>query len=229
MDSRDRNNKERHARDQGWAWKMRLRRRVGNTHQRQIRPGRYCKFLATFVTYFLLTFFMADQSSSRTSGPLRTDIHIIIIHAVGGPQCVDGRVTYSETYGDAVKWKNYFDNHPFLGIHYIVDREGMTLGSTPEQIEANHALANNRGTIGIELVHAGDGIEPFSDRQINALIDLIKSIRTRHAIPIENIKSHDEVDARTFLCGGQSIKTKQDPGKNFPWPRLHDALRKESK
>jgi N-acetylmuramoyl-L-alanine amidase len=148
---------------------------------------------------------------------------------VSGPRCVGGRVGYSGAHGDAARWKIFFDTHPFLGIHYIIDRDGMVLASTPENREANHALFNNKGTLGIELVHTGDGIEPFNHHQINALVELIKSIRTRYTIPVENIKSHDEVDTRTFLCGGHPIKTKQDPGKNFPWARLHNALSSVSK
>jgi N-acetylmuramoyl-L-alanine amidase len=167
----------------------------------------------------------APRASAHTSGVLRTRVHTIIVHAVSGPRCDGGRVVYSGGPGDAARWKRFFDDHPFLGIHYVVDRSGTVLASTPEDREANHARRNNEGTIGIELVHNGDGKEPFSDRQLDALINLIKSIRTRHNIPIENIKSHAEVDTRTFACGGQSIKSRQDPGANFPWTKLHDALR----
>jgi len=76
-------------------------------------------------------------------------------------------------------------------------------------------------------VHEGDGIEPFGKRQIDALIGLLKSIRTRYEVPIENIKSHSEVDVRTFTCGGGLYQTKMDPGANFPWGRVRAALRNE--
>ncbi len=121
----------------------------------------------------------------------------------------------------------FFDRHPFLGIHYVVDREGVVLASTPEHRVANHALDNNDTTIGIELVHDGDGKEPFGGRQIEALIGLLKSIRARHAVPIDNIKGHSDVDERTFACGGQRYKTKMDPGANFPWGRVRAELRGE--
>jgi hypothetical protein len=165
------------------------------------------------------------RSHATTSGAVRDDVHTIIIHTISGPSCVGGRVVYSGAPGDAARWKAFFDRDPALGIHYIIDRAGTVLSSTPENRQANHALGNNVGTIGIELVHNGDGQEPFGDAQIHALIELIKSIRKRHDIPIENIKGHAEVDQRRFPCGGRMIKTKVDPGENFPWGKLRDALR----
>ena len=50
------------------------------------------------------------------------------------------------------------------------------------------------------------------------------SIRTRHGVPLENIKGHADVDERTFRCGGGTYKTKVDPGANFPWARIRSAL-----
>ena len=166
----------------------------------------------------------ASGAGASTNGPLRTEVHTIIVHAVSGPSCLLGRVVYSGAPGNAQRWKRFFDDHPFLGIHYVVDRDGTVLASTPENRQANHALGNNEGTIGIELVHAGDGVEPFGDKQIEALIELIKSIRTRYKIPLENIKSHGEVDTRTFPCGGRDMKSRVDPGANFPWAKLRAAL-----
>ncbi|MBO0741034.1 MAG: N-acetylmuramoyl-L-alanine amidase [Hyphomicrobiaceae bacterium] len=163
-------------------------------------------------------------AEGTTSGPRREFVDSIIVHAIGGPSCRGGKLMFSGAPGDAQRWKDFFDRHPFLGIHYVVDREGRVLASTPEDKVANHALENNATSIGIELVHEGDGIEPFGKRQIDALIGLLKSIRSRYAIPIENIKSHSGVDVRTFVCGGDLYPTKMDPGANFPWARVRAAV-----
>lgn len=159
-----------------------------------------------------------------TNGPRRTNIDTIVVHAISGPSCLRGQLTFSGAPGDAMRWKRFFDYHPFLGIHYVVDREGVALASTPEDRTANHALNNNDRTIGIELVHDGDGKEPFGQKQIDGLVALIKAIRSRHPVPIENIKGHSDVDVRTFNCGGKSYKTKMDPGDNFPWAQVRAAL-----
>jgi N-acetylmuramoyl-L-alanine amidase len=166
-------------------------------------------------------------AEATTSGPRRELVDRIIVHTIGGPSCEGGKVVFSGAPGDAQRWKNFFDRHPFLGIHWVVDRDGLVLASTPEDRVANHALDNNPTSIGIELVHEGDGKEPFGKRQIDALIGLLKSIRSRYEVPIENIKSHSEVDVRTFACGGGRYPTKMDPGANFPWERVRAAVRNE--
>jgi N-acetylmuramoyl-L-alanine amidase len=167
------------------------------------------------------------SAAATTSGPRRDVVDGIIVHAISGPSCSRGKLEFSGAPGDAERWKTFFDRHPFLGIHYVVDREGVVLASTPENRVANHALDNNDTTMGIELVHDGDGVEPFGAKQIDALIGLIKSIRSRHRIAIADIKGHGEVDERTFACGGKVYKTKIDPGANFPWQDVRAALREE--
>jgi len=168
---------------------------------------------------------LLGSAEATTSGPRRDVVDTIIVHAISGPTCAGGRLVFSGAPGDAERWKAFFDRHPFLGIHYVVDREGVALASTPEDRVANHALDNNDTTIGIELVHDGDGAEPFAPRQIDALVRLIESIRSRHHIPVENIKGHSDVDEREFSCGGRLYKTKMDPGANFPWERVRATLR----
>jgi N-acetylmuramoyl-L-alanine amidase len=194
---------------------------------RSIQKVRYVRGIQLSTATLLLTIATAISGtfgSAKTSGPSQTVIDTIIIHAVSGPSCIGGRVAYSGAPGNAGRWKRFFDRHPFLGIHYVVDRAGTVLASTPENQVANHALGHNYGTIGIELVNEGNGIDPFTERQIEALIELIKTIRTRHDIPVANIKGHADVDSRTFLCGGRLIKGRVDPGANFPWAKVRASL-----
>lgn len=168
---------------------------------------------------------VAASAGATTSGPRREAVEGVVIHAISGPACEGGRIVFSGAPGDAERWKRFFDRHPFLGIHYVIDRDGVVLASTPEERVANHALDNNDTTIGIELVHDGDGVEPFGERQIAALIGLLRSIRSRHPVPVERIVGHGDVDTRTFRCGGAIHKTKVDPGANFPWALVRAALR----
>jgi N-acetylmuramoyl-L-alanine amidase len=170
---------------------------------------------------------VTQSAGATTSGARRDVVDTIIVHAISGPSCSNGQLKFSGAPGDAERWKTFFDRHPFLGIHYVVDREGVVLASTPEDRIANHALDHNESTIGIELVHDGDGEEPFGTKQIDALIRLLRSIRSRHEVPIESIKGHSDVDERKFSCGGKLYKTKMDPGANFPWEHVRAALRRE--
>ena len=173
-----------------------------------------------------LVLMAAYPATAKTLGAKRTFVDGIIVHTISGPytKCQNGRVRFSGAPGDAQRWKRFFDKHRSLGIHYVVDRAGAIAASTPEYRVARHTMHNNSTTIGIELVHNGDGKEPFGKLQIDALLRLVKDIRSRHTIPIRNILGHEHVDRRTFSCAGRSVKRKQDPGANFPWRRLRAAL-----
>lgn len=172
---------------------------------------------------------IADKASAVTSGAPRTHTDTIIVHTISGPlqNCPHGRLEFSGAPGDAPRWKSFFDRHPFLGIHYIIDREGRVAASTPDRLRANHALGASDSSVGIELVHNGDGIEPFGEPQIAALTKLLKELSARYRVPVESIKGHADVDHRTFTCGGQVYKGRSDPGPNFPWQRVRAALRGE--
>lgn len=171
------------------------------------------------------------DASATTAGAPRSHTDSIIVHAISGPlqDCPRGRLEFSGAPGDAKRWKAFFDRHPFLGIHYVIDRDGRVEASTQEGRRANHALGASDTAIGIELVHNGDGVEPFGPLQRDALIVLIKQIRTRFAVPVENIKGHADVDTRTFTCGGRVYKGRMDPGENFPWEAVRTALRGDPK
>jgi hypothetical protein len=181
--------------------------------------------LVRVLTAGFLLLATLGAAGANTSGPRRDTVDGIIIHTISGPSCSSGQLKFSGAPGDAERWKKFFDGHPFLGIHYVVDRDGVVLASTPEGRVARHTLDNNDTTIGIELVHDGDGEEPFGAKQIHALVALLRSVRSRHPVAIENIVGHQDVDDRTFRCGGREYKSKLDPGANFPWAHVRAALR----
>ena len=168
----------------------------------------------------------ATNAVATTSGAPRARTDTIIVHAISGPlqECPRGKLEFSGAPGDAKRWKTFFDRHPFLGIHYVVDRDGRVEASTPEHRKANHALGASESSIGIEMVHNGDGIEPFGPAQLGALIKLLRDIAKRHNIAVDNIKGHADVDSRTFKCGSQTHKGRMDPGANFPWAEVRAAL-----
>jgi len=171
---------------------------------------------------FLPALIWSVQATSH--GPKRQDVDRIIIHTISGPTCDSGNVVYTGADGDAVFWKQYFESHVFLGIHYVIDRDGTTIASVPEDEVANHALGHNERSIGVELVHNGDGQEQFGQAQIDALVVLIKAIRGRRPIPLSSIVGHTDIDDRTFQCGGREVKSKPDPGANFPWSTVRASL-----
>lgn len=110
-----------------------------------------------------------------------------------------------------------------VSAHYVIDRKGCVYVLVPEALRAWHAgvswWAGNRNinarSIGIELVNPGHefGYIPFTDDQIDSLIDLAKGILSRHPIPACNVVGHSDV----------APARKTDPGELFPWFRLAAA------
>ncbi|MEZ5855926.1 MAG: peptidoglycan recognition family protein [Hyphomicrobiaceae bacterium] len=167
---------------------------------------------------------LALPAAARTSGPKRTVVSEIIVHATGGPSCQRGRVVFSPP-GDLDRMQRFFARNRVVSIHYIVGRDGRIAASVPEDEVARHTRDNNDHSIGIELINAGDGHEPFPQAQVDALIRLVGEVRRRWRVPIAQVKGHDDVDNSTFRCGGREVRRKQDPGPRFPWALVRARLK----
>ena len=110
-----------------------------------------------------------------------------------------------------------------VSSHYLVDEDGAVTQLVAENRRAFHAGVSswqsetdiNSRSIGIEIVNGGHdfGCPDFPARQINAVIQLCKDIRTRWPIPHQNVLAHSDV----------APSRKQDPGEKFPWAVLHAA------
>jgi len=107
-----------------------------------------------------------------------------------------------------------------VSAHYFISRQGEILQLVNEEKRAWHAGVSfwkgerdiNSLSIGIELENKGHewGYEEFPELQIEALIWLIKDIKTRYDIPLQNILAHSDV----------APTRKKDIGELFPWYRL---------
>lgn len=162
-----------------------------------------------------------DEAKMRTAS-----VNMIVLHAISGPECKNGKVIFSGASGDAQKWKTFFESEKDKSIHYIVDKQGAVAKSIDEDRVAWHALAHNGRSIGIELVNEGDGKDDYPKAQIDALRALVKGIRSRHPdISNKNIVRHSEIDHSTFECAGISEKRKRDPGPRFPYDEFILSLK----
>ncbi len=103
-----------------------------------------------------------------------------------------------------------------VSAHYLIDRQGRLYQLVPEERRAWHAGQSywagesdiNSRSIGIELDN--NASEPFDERQISTLLNLLQDIQTRHRIKPANIVGHSDV------APGRKV----DPGVYFPWRRL---------
>ena len=75
----------------------------------------------------------------------------------------------------------------------------------------------NDFSIGIELVNAQTGHDPFTDAQYRSLIALTTDLVTRFHIPLRRITGHRNVTDFPSL--------KRDPANNFDWVRFLDGVR----
>jgi N-acetyl-anhydromuramyl-L-alanine amidase AmpD len=78
-----------------------------------------------------------------------------------------------------------------VSAHYTIDRDGTIVAHVAEANRAWHAGRSkmkdgrtrvNDFSIGIELVNLNDGTDPFPQRQLDAMRQLLKSIMARHSI-----------------------------------------------
>lgn len=85
-----------------------------------------------------------------------------------------------------------------VSAHYVVDRDGTTVQMVDERFTAWHAGVSelegrtgvNDFSVGVELVNLNDGKDPYPEAQVQALVRIIKDLRTRWDIPDERIVSH---------------------------------------
>lgn len=103
-----------------------------------------------------------------------------------------------------------------VSAHYLIGRDGQRYQLVDEGRRAWHAGESrwgglsdlNSASIGIELDN--NGAEPYPAVQIEALLQLLGELRTRHRIPVANILAHGDV----------APGRKADPGTLFPWMEL---------
>jgi N-acetyl-anhydromuramyl-L-alanine amidase AmpD len=155
-----------------------------------------------------------NDVNAEITGVLRKKTDTVILHSIGGPDCIDGKRVFAQIDYSAKYWAQYLATVKDKGTHYVIGRDGDVQSSTPENQIAYHAREFNTHAIGIELVNNGDGKDAFPDVQIESLVKLLQGIRKRYGIDEKHILTHEFADhGRTLECGGLR---KVDPGSNFP-------------
>jgi N-acetylmuramoyl-L-alanine amidase len=120
---------------------------------------------------------------------------------------------------------NHFANpHSEAAAHFIIGKAGEIIQCVDESRRAWHVGPSlfegvpkvNDYAIGIELVNAEDGVDPFTDAQYQSLAALSGYIVSRYGIPFERIVGHRDV--------AMPLGRKQDPADNFDWDRFRHDL-----
>jgi N-acetylmuramoyl-L-alanine amidase len=103
-----------------------------------------------------------------------------------------------------------------VSAHYVVCKDGTVHHMLNDLLRAHHAGVSkwgnatdiNSNSIGIEIDN--NGFEPFTDPQINSLMDLLGRLKRAYNIPVTNFVGHADV------APGRKV----DPSRYFPWQKL---------
>ncbi|MFL5788386.1 MAG: N-acetylmuramoyl-L-alanine amidase [Flavisolibacter sp.] len=106
-----------------------------------------------------------------------------------------------------------------VSAHYVICKDGTIHHMLNDYLRAWHGgLAKwgnntdiNSSSIGIELDN--NGSEPFTEQQINSLINLLAVLKKKYTIPTANFIGHADI----------APTRKVDPNVYFPWKRLSDS------
>ncbi len=169
--------------------------------------------LLLLVGYLLST----ESVQARRSGAVRQTVDMIVIHSTGGPTCdpTTGKPVWVKA-GMLEENMRVIEAHPVLGIHYMIDRDGLLLKSIPEKQVAHHVFSHSARSIAIELINDGDGLDPFPEAQLATLVDLLRDLKARWRVKREAVKRHSDLDQALMPCDRRQ-RRKVDPGAAFPF------------
>jgi N-acetylmuramoyl-L-alanine amidase/AmpD protein len=113
-----------------------------------------------------------------------------------------------------------------VSAHFVVGKDGQVVQMVPIERRAWHAGPSmldgvpnvNDYSIGIEMVNANDGEDPYTEEQYRAVARIVRFLRLRYAIPDRRIVSHAQIAAAV----GRHNKT--DP-RGFDFGRLYALAR----
>ena len=105
-----------------------------------------------------------------------------------------------------------------VSAHYVICKDGTVHHMLNDYLRAWQAGVSkwgnntdiNSSSIGIELDN--NGFEPFTDPQINSLMELLGRVKNAYNIPVAKFIGHADI------APGRKV----DPNKYFPWQKLSE-------
>ena len=125
-------------------------------------------------------------------------------------------IHHTEQDSCAQTFKTFALKRTQVSAHYVICDNGNITQMLNDLLRGWHAGNGswgkntdiNSASIGIELDN--NGVEPFSDVQINSLLSLLKNLTEKYNIPHQNIVGHADI----------APSRKVDPSALFPWKKL---------
>jgi N-acetyl-anhydromuramyl-L-alanine amidase AmpD len=135
------------------------------------------------------------------------DVDLFVIHATGG------------SFESAINTFLRADTPSRVSAHYVISKTGKVVRMVPESKKAWHAGRSiwkgikdcNDYSIGVELENEDDGLDPYPDEQLNALVSILLFVRALYPkITADRVVGHNMI----------SPGRKLDPNVNFPWVKF---------
>ena len=154
-------------------------------------------------------------STNYNQRPENTKIDTIIIH-------------HTAPFSSLTKVGYFFqDVASRVSAHYTVGREGLIIQSVLDEDRAWHAGPSswlgkgnvNDYSVGIEILNDGDGKDPFTAPQYNALIKLTAYLMKKYDVSLSRVVGHRDI--------AYPLGRKSDPADNFDWKLFKNKLRDE--
>lgn len=103
-----------------------------------------------------------------------------------------------------------------VSSHYVICKDGTVHHMLNDLLRGHHAGVSkwgnntdlNSSSVGIEMDN--NGFEPFTDEQINSLLEVLGRLKRAYSIPTGNFVGHADV------APGRKV----DPNRFFPWKKL---------
>lgn len=115
--------------------------------------------------------------------------------------------------------KTFTNTRTQVSAHYVICKDGTIHHMLNDYLRAWHGGVSkwgnntdiNSSSIGIEIDN--NGLEAFTDQQINSLLTLLMNLKKVYTIPTANFIGHQDI------APGRKV----DPNVYFPWKRLADS------
>lgn len=154
-------------------------------------------------------------SPNYDARPEGTAIDLIVIHDTESPGVRDVKTI----------WHHFASPKSHVSAHYIIGKDGTIAQCVPDELRAWHCGESyylgrdhlNDCAIGIELVNAQTGHDPFTNAQYRSLISLVSYMVAEYHVPLDRIVGHKDITLKP--------EVKKDPAPNFSWSRLLGGVR----
>ena len=127
---------------------------------------------------------------------------------------------YTGMVNEKKAMKRLISDKSKVSSHYFIRKNGEIINLLPDVYEAWHAGISkwkrlrslNKYSIGIEIDNPGHqfGYKRFSKKQIFSIVILLKNLKKKYNIKVENFLGHSDI----------APNRKKDPGEKFPWKLL---------